>query len=288
MIFFGCEFYEFSNFTKLECFRFDFFLLFTKFYTLKVSTFKILNILAVVSVLTVNFLAVKLPINGLTPGQISDMYRNEFAPAGITFSIWSVIYGLIIGFIVWQYRGSSFEKEDAIQKIGWLLVANSMFNICWILSWHFLILPLSVVIMLGILWSLVRLNTVISFDFKPKTPTRGLLKSAFGVYLGWICIATIANFTALLVSLKWNAFGLSETFWTGGMIGIGALIVAFITWRLQNLFIGLAVLWALLGIIIRQNQLHSAFTPISWAAVTWMMPVVAAMIYSRTWKYVIH
>jgi hypothetical protein len=252
---------------------------------MKTNTLKILNIVALLVVLTINFLAVRLPINGKTPGEISDMFHNEFAPAGITFSIWSIIYGLIISVIIWQFRGNSLEKEDAISKISLLFITNCFLNAAWIFSWHFLILPLSVVIMIGILYTLVRLNTVISFEFKPQTPTRGLLKAAFGVYLGWICIATIANVTAWLVSIQFNRFGLTETFWTGGMIGIGALIAALITWRLQNLFIGLAVVWALLGIIIRQNQLHSDFTAISWAAITWMMPVVAAMIYSRTWKY---
>ena len=252
---------------------------------MKTSTQKILNIIALIVVLTVNFLAVKLPINGVTPGDISDRFHNEFAPAGITFSIWSIIYGLIISVMIWQFRGNSVEKDDAISKVSWFFITNCFLNAAWIFAWHYLIFPLSVVIMLGILYTLVRLNTVISFEFMPNTPTRGLLKAAFGVYLGWICIATIANVTVLLVSLNFNRFGLTETFWTGGMIGIGALVASLIAWRLQNLFIGLAVIWALLGIIIRQNQLHADFTAISWAAVTWMMPVVAAMIYSRTWKY---
>jgi hypothetical protein len=252
---------------------------------MKTNTLKILNIIAVIITLTVNFLAVKLPINGVTPADISDKYFNEFAPAGITFSIWSLIYGLIISVMIWQFRGKSLEKEDAISKISVLFITNCILNGCWIFAWHYLILPLSVVIMLGILYTLIRLNTVISFEFKPNTPTRGLLKAAFGVYLGWICIATIANVTTWLVSIPFNGFGLTATFWVGGMIGIGALIASLITWRLQNLFIGLAVVWALLGIIIRQNQLHQDFTAISWAAVTWMMPIVAAMIYSRTWKF---
>jgi hypothetical protein len=245
---------------------------------------KILNTIALIIVLTVNYLANALPINGIQTGAISDKYFNQFAPAGITFAIWGVIYLLLISVIVWQFLNKNSLKEEAIGKISPLFLINCLLNSAWLVLWHYELLALSIVVMAGILYTLVRLNLVISYELNPETPTRTLLKAAFGVYLGWICIATIANVTAWLVSVKWNAFGLSETFWTGGMIGIGALIAALITWRLKNLFIGVAVVWALLGIIIRQNQLHSAFTPISWAALTWMMPIVAAMFYSRTWR----
>jgi hypothetical protein len=229
-------------------------------------------------------LANALPINGIQTGAISDKYFNQFAPAGITFAIWGVIYLLLISVIVWQFLNKNNLKEEAIGKISPLFLINCLLNSAWLVLWHYELLVLSIVVMAGILYTLVRLNLVISYELNPETPTQTLLKAAFGVYLGWICIATIANVTTWLVSTQWNAFGLSETFWAGGMIGIGALIAALITWRLKNLFIGVAVVWALLGIIIRQNQLHGAFTPISWAALTWMMPIVAAMFYSRTWR----
>jgi hypothetical protein len=245
---------------------------------------KILNTIALIIVLTVNYLANALPINSIQTGAISDKYFNQFAPAGITFAIWGVIYLLLISVIVWQFLNKNNLKEEAIGKISPLFLINCLLNSAWLVLWHYELLVLSIVVMAGILYTLVRLNLVISYELNPETPTQTLLKAAFGVYLGWICIATIANVTTWLVSTQWNAFGLSETFWAGGMIGIGALIAALITWRLKNLFIGVAVVWALLGIIIRQNQLHGAFTPISWAALTWMMPIVAAMFYSRTWR----
>jgi hypothetical protein len=252
---------------------------------MKTNTLKILNTVALVGVVTVNYLANALPINGIKTNVISDKNANEFAPAGITFAIWGVIYSLLIAVIIWQFLKKSDPKDDTIDKINLLFVANCVLNSVWLFLWHYELLAISVVVMSGILYTLVRLNTVISFDLAPQTPNRTLLKAAFGVYLGWICIATIANTTTWLVSVQWGAFGLSPTFWTGGMIGVGALVVSLTTWHKRNLFIGAAVLWAFLGIIIKQHQLHSAFTPISWAAMTWAMPVIASMIYSRTWKY---
>ncbi|PLX06432.1 MAG: hypothetical protein C0596_18375 [Marinilabiliales bacterium] len=53
---------------------------------------KILNVVLFIAMVYVNFLANSLPINGQSTGEISNAYSNLFAPAGITFSIWGIIY----------------------------------------------------------------------------------------------------------------------------------------------------------------------------------------------------
>ncbi len=251
---------------------------------MKTSTLKTLNAIALLAVLVVNYLANALPINGILTGAISDKYANQFAPAGITFSIWGIIYSLLIAVLVWQFVSRNNLKEEAIDKIGFWWIANSMLNVIWLFLWHYELLAVSVLVMLGILFTLVQLNTVISMKIVPNTPAKTLLKAGFGVYLGWICIATIANVTTWLVSIGWNALGFSATFWTGGLIGVGSIIASLITIKFKNLFIGSAVVWAFIGIIIKQNQLHNDFTPISWAAMTWALPVLIAMLYSKTFK----
>jgi len=59
----------------------------------------------------------------------------------------------------------------------------------------------------------------------------------FSVYLGWITIATIANVTALLVDINWNAFGLGEPFWAIAVIIVGIdafTAIPFALLRKQN------------------------------------------------------
>ena len=51
-----------------------------------------------------NALANILPINGKGTGEISDSYPNLFAPDGITFAIWGVIY-LLLGLFVLYHLG---------------------------------------------------------------------------------------------------------------------------------------------------------------------------------------
>jgi hypothetical protein len=203
-----------------------------------------INILFFAVMIVMNYLANALPLNGKTTGAVSDAFPNLFTPAGITFSIWGVIYLLLLVFCVTQFTSSN---QAIISRIGWLFAVTCFFNALWIVAWHYDRLPLSVVIMLGLLVSLIWINIII------KDLPFGLIKAAFGIYLGWICIATIANVTALLVTYNWSGFGISGETWTIIMIIVGALVTALTLWRLDNPFIGLSVAWAFAGIMIKRQ-----------------------------------
>ena len=248
---------------------------------MKVNTLKIYNILALVIVIVVNYLANALPNNGVKTRDISDKYFNEFAPANITFSIWAVIYTLIMALMIWQFIGRNHLKTNAIKSYSIWFIMNCVLNACWLFAWHNEAFVITMILMIGILLTLVKLNEIEREDISPYTPSKWLLQSTFGIYLGWICIATIANFTTFLVSIHFNKWGLSDTFWTGGVIGIGSITAALLVLRFKNIYIGLAVIWALIGIAIRQNQLHGHFTAISWAALTYGLAVVSSLFYSQ-------
>lgn len=209
--------------------------------------YKIVNLLMFAVMILFNYLANALPLNGKTTGELSAEYPNLFVPAGVTFSIWGVIYLMLLIFIVLQF----FESyKSIVQGIGWIFALSCLLNAMWIVTWHYQLLSASLIVMLGLLLSLI----VIGLRLQPIT--LGLAKGAFGVYLGWICIATIANFTALLVDFKWGGWGFSEQTWAIVLILVGVIIVSITLIRLQNPFIGLAVVWAFLGIVIKQKGLH--------------------------------
>jgi hypothetical protein len=220
---------------------------------------KYLNLLFFATMIVMNYLANALPLNGKNTGELSDAYPNLFVPAGITFSIWGIIYILLLIFCVVQFTTS---HQAVISRVGWLFGLSCIFNALWIVAWHYEKLPLSLILMAGILVTLIWINIFI------RDLPDGFIKAGFGVYLGWICIATIANVTALLVNYGWDAFGINEQTWTVIMIVIGALIVSLTIWRLANPYIGLAVVWAFAGIMIkRQDDYRSIFLTAAVAAV---------------------
>ena len=232
---------------------------------------KYLNLILFAGMIVMNYLANALPLNGKTTGQLSDGFPNLFVPAGVTFSIWGVIYILLLIFCVIQFTTS---YQVAVSRVGWLFGLSCLFNGLWIVAWHYERLPLSLILMAGLLICLIWINIFI------RDLPDGFIKAGFGVYLGWICIATIANVTALLVTNGWQGFGISEQSWAIIMIVVGAIIVSLTIWRMSNPYIGLAVVWAFAGIMIRrQDDYRSIF--ITAAAAAAVVAVVVGLSFFR-------
>jgi hypothetical protein len=206
---------------------------------------KYLNLLLFGGMIVMNYLANALPLNNHTTGELSDAYSNLFVPAGITFSIWGLIYALLAVYCVIQFLTS---YQSVIRRINWLFAITCVFNAAWIVCWHYEKLFLSLIVMAVLLISLIAINMKLL-----KLPL-GIIKASFGIYLGWICIATIANVTALLVHYKWNGFGITDELWAITMIFIGALIASLTIRKLYNPFVGVAVIWAFAGIVIKRQD----------------------------------
>ena len=217
------------------------------------------NILAVIITILINTLAVILPLNGKTTQELSDNLPNLFVPAGITFSIWSIIYILWIVFAIYQAR-DLFKKEEInmpfLQQITFLFIISSIANSAWIFLWHYEYVALSLLMMLILLFSLLaiytRLNIGRSIDSMAE---RLCVHVPFSVYLGWITVATIANITAFLVSVNWDGFGISELNWTIIIIAVATLLTILMLALRKDIAFSLVVLWAFFGIWMKRTTL---------------------------------
>lgn len=200
-----------------------------------------------------NSLANILPINGKGTGEISDSYQNLFAPAGITFAIWGVIYFLLIVYTIYQLRRYSREndtKKQIFSKVGVLFSISSVANTVWIFAWHYDVIWLSLILMLIILICLIKINLILknnNFTILEKFT----VKLPFTVYFGWITVATIANITTFLVSINWNRFSLSEVFWTDLIVGVGAIIGFIGVLYYKSFAYGIVLIWAYVGIALK-------------------------------------
>jgi hypothetical protein len=216
----------------------------------------ILHIISFLFMIAVNVLAEVLPLNGKTTGEISDLYPNLFTPAGITFSIWSVIYIFLAGSIIFQATAllkKSHPSRNKIQKISPFFIVTCLANAAWIISWHYRLVSLSVCIMILLLLSLIIIHEKLNLSLSRKPLSEKLwLDVPFSLYLGWITIATIANVTAMLVDMGWNGAGLSETFWTVTMIGTGTLAGLLMIYLKNNIIVAVVGIWAFYGIYLKK------------------------------------
>src|SRR5690349_5674238 len=86
-----------------------------------------LVVLTTIVTITVNILANALPINGQNTGEISDRFDVYFVPAGYVFSIWGLIYLLLISYTVYQALPS--QRANPVQRsIGYWYVLSGVAN----------------------------------------------------------------------------------------------------------------------------------------------------------------
>jgi len=221
----------------------------------------VLNLLAFLATITVNGLANALPINGVTTGQLSDLYPNLFVPAGFTFAVWGVIYLLLGAFTFYQLLPTArktVEEAYFIRRIGHFFIITCLSNTGWIFAWHYQMLAVSLGLMLVLLGGLLAIYLRLGIGKVEATSReRYLVHLPFSVYLGWITIATIANVTALLVDMNWGGFGLSDQFWAVAVIVVGIGIGLAVVFTRRDTFYGLVVEWAIVGILVKRLTVES-------------------------------
>lgn len=209
-----------------------------------------LNALAFAVTIAVNWAADSIPLGGRTTGEISAMYPVLVTPADYAFSIWLLIYALLAGFVVLQLLPIRRGIPE-IAAIGPWFIISCALNCAWLLLWHYLYIPSSVFMMIGLLLSLV----IIYMRIRPavgKTST-GLLASLlvrlpFSVYLGWVSVATIVNVSIGLSSADWSGWGLPDVVWAAVVLVAAGLLALYMAMKRRDAAYALAVAWGLIAI----------------------------------------
>lgn len=215
--------------------------------------FPIVNGVALVSTIVMNYLSNTGIFNGQTMKSVSDAYFNYFTPAGYAFSIWGLIYLALFAFVFYSGRTlfNSKIQEPLLEKIGWWFAISCIANSVWVVAWLYLYPALAAFIMLIILFSLVRIVFVIQPEMvKSSWKRRLFILFPFSMYVGWISVALIANVAAWLTNMNWNGWGISAEYWTIILIVIAGILNVLVHLKL-NLKAYLAVgIWALIAIAV--------------------------------------
>lgn len=208
--------------------------------------------LAAIVMFAVNALSTMLPLNGVTPGEASARYPNLFVPAPYVFSIWGVIYLLVILYVLYQFglfrKKGEPANETLLQQTGILFIVTCLLNSAWLFTWHYGQVALSLGVIVLFLLTLILLRFRIAAQ--PLTNREKLfVRLPFSVYFGWLTIATIANATALFVSVGFRGLGLSEGGWTMILLAVGAIIGIVTALRFRDAAYLFVFLWAYAGIL---------------------------------------
>ena len=203
--------------------------------------------------ITANALANSIPINGLNTGEVSDSYPNLFAPAGITFAVWGLIYLLLAAYTVFRLIIKADSPEYTLSKsIDRYFVLSSLANTVWIFAWHYRHIGLSLLLMILILTCLAAVSVSLAGKAMDKKH-RWIMRLPFSVYFGWITVAAIANFTTWLVNLELGGYGISQPTWTVIIVFVGLIIAMATILKQKDAVFGMVIIWAYLGILIKHT-----------------------------------
>jgi translocator protein len=176
-----------------------------------------------------------------------------FVPEGYVFSIWGLIYLALIAFAI--YTITPKGKGDArIDAIAWWFVAANLFNAAWILFWHYLQFALTLVAIIGLLLSLVAIYLMLGIG-KVKRPIveRLLVDVPFGIYLGWVTVAVVANVSQVLFYNGWRGAPLSEAAWAVIMLLVASVLGLLMIFTRKEVAYPLVLTWAFIGIWVKQS-----------------------------------
>ena len=210
------------------------------------------NLLSVVLAITVNVLAVTLPLNGQNTGAISDRFKVYFVPAGYVFAIWGIIY---IGWIAFAiYQALPAQKESPrLRSLGYLFALSGVFNAAWLFCWHYNRFGLSVLVMLTLLGLLIASYLKLNVGRTAGSAAeRWCVDIPFGLYLGWITVATVANVSEWLYFVHWNGFGIDPQAWAVVMLVVAGVIGGLMGRTRHDAAFLFVLVWAFIGIAIKQ------------------------------------
>ncbi|NMH70852.1 tryptophan-rich sensory protein [Bacillus sp. RO3] len=236
----------------------------------------ILNSLAFALVIVMNTLAVTLPLNNQSTGEISDRLDIMITPAGYVFSIWSLIYVLLA---IWIIRQFPKDRRDLplYQETSGLFILSCLLNSSWIFVWHYNFFFISVLIMLGLLLTLIALYR------RVKGTGPSLLDSApFSIYLGWISVATIVNITYYLTDIGWDGFAIPDLVWAYTGLIVASVLAFWFRISQHDLLYPLVFVWALAGIGVKNLAGHPAYSYTAFTIA--MILLVFNLVYKRTGK----
>lgn len=212
-------------------------------------------------------------------GSFSDE-ATLIAPDGPAFSIWSLIYLFLAGYAVWQWlprsAGSSWAARTRLPAAAslalngvWLLVVFAG----WILG--------SVLVIAGIVAALgVILRRTADLPDEGWLP-RLAVSATFGLYLGWVCVATCANVALWLVDLGAPAEGTVATWVTVAVLLVVVALVGFLLTRTADRVVrtalAAAVTWGVAWVAVGRLAGAPTNEVVGWAA------VVAAVLVVVLW-----
>ncbi len=177
--------------------------------------------------------------------EISDKYKIDITPAPFTFSIWGIIYGLLL-YITFTHFKEFLYTQTPYGSIFTLFVISAVLNATWIQVWG-KNLELSSIILIFLAAILI----IITNEFN-KANVDKIIIYTFGIYTAWAICAGLLNISTSLINKKILDNGTVKI--------IMVIILSILPFLVKNIFGNALIpmlatfIWASFGIIMNGND----------------------------------
>jgi hypothetical protein len=207
------------------------------------------SLVAIVAAFMGSGVLVGTPIQEAAGGWLNED-STPLAPASPAFRIWSLIYLGLLAYAVWQLLPAQRRSARHAALRRWA-VASMLLNAAWIWVVQAGLLVISLAVIIALLAVLARILVILV-----GTPNGGVLDAlitdgTFGLYLGWVTVATVANAAAVFAASGVDGFGLPVTLLASIVLALAAAVgVATALYSRGRLAPALATSWGLAWIAV--------------------------------------
>jgi len=202
------------------------------------------------------------------------------APASPAFSIWSVIYLGLAGYTLFQWL-PAHARDDRQRRLRLPVAGTMLLNAAWILVVQAGVVWGSVLVIAALLVLLARVFVILVGTPASGVAERVVVDGTLGLYLGWVCVATVANVAAALTVSGFDG-GDAADWWAVGVLAVVAGIgVALAVRGRGRLAVAAAISWGLVWVAVARSQGEPGSAPAAAAALAAAVVVLGTAVVLR-------
>ncbi len=192
-----------------------------------------------------NYLSAMGYIRGNSQSEVSKAFPTMLTPAGFAFSIWGIIYLFIFLALLSVLIAPNEKNRERLQSTMVLFSISAIVNISWTIVFSSKQIGLSVLLILALLVCIYKIVVTLRTISPQKN---SLFDIGFGLYAGWLSIASLVNFLAFLTSIQVD-FGENAKLIHIGLLIVFSIVIVILQQKHHNPFYNLSIIWAFFGII---------------------------------------
>ncbi|GCE19303.1 tryptophan-rich sensory protein [Dictyobacter kobayashii] len=214
-------------------------------------TRQIINVVVTIATVLLNVFSSN--VFGRSVGEVSRQYPVSITPANYAFAIWGIIYLGLIAFAIYQALPAQ-RTNPRLRRIGYWYALSCIANVGWEYVWLNERINLSLLLMAILLLSLLVIYIRTNINKESASPLESwCLNAPFGLYLGWITVASIVNTAVVLANLGWNGAGISPIAWTAILLVIGTAVAVYVGLTCVDIAFLAVIVWAYIAILVKNS-----------------------------------